>query len=170
MALEFSDILKKIKAQFVTITGDNYFFTPPIIKVVNNRKFEIFFAYKISMKQKILRPYLKLATDFNGGFIVEFKNAYYSEFADNKKYPLNLEFNASVPVAKSVKEQTDLLKKLNLLYEKVRQFAFAGNLSNDERNILADYSKILTATVPVDLLNFCRDTEPDFFNWIRRNI
>lgn len=170
MAQSYFELLKKIKTQFATITSINYSLTPAIVKKVRDHKCEIYFAYNVTRTKKILRPYLKLATDFNSGQFLEFKNAYYSEFADDKKYPLNTEFDAQVPTATSVKEQRELLKNLQSLYEKVREFAFEKNLSDEQKKTLADYSETLSKTVPTDLLNFCKDTEPEYFAWIDENI
>lgn len=167
MTREYTEILKKIRVQFTAITGDNYSLTPAIVKTANGRKCEVYFAYKVSRDKKILRPYLKLVMDFETGLVLEFKNAYYSDFADAKKYPLNAEFNATVPVAKSAKEQMELLKNLQALYVKIRELAFARNLSSAEKNFLTDYAECLAKTVPTDLLNFCKDTEPEFFDWLR---
>lgn len=163
---EYPEQLKKVREQFTAILGGNYFLTSAIVKTAHERKVEVYFAYNISQQKKILRPYLKLVTDFNNGLILEFKNAYYSEFADTKKYPLNTEFNANVPVARTAKEQMELLNSLQALYVKVREFAFDKDLSNENRRILADYADCLSKTVPTDLLNFCKDTEPEFFDWI----
>lgn len=167
---EYPEQLKKIKEQFASIGFGNYSLAPAITKVVNGHKVEVYFAYNISRQKKILRPYLKLVTDFDKGLILEFKNAYYSEFADAKKYPLNAEFDAKVPVAKSAKEQMELLKNLQALYTQVRAFAFSEDVSTENKKILVDYNKCLSNTVPIDLLQFCKDTEPEFFSWITTNI
>ena len=168
MAQEYSEQLKKIKGQFATIAGGNFSLTPAIVKTKHGRKVEVYFAYSIS-KKKILRPYLKLVTDFNSGIILEFKNAYYDDFADAKKYPLNAEFDAAVPVAHSAKEQMELLKNLQALYGRVREFAFEENLSAEENRTLNDYADCLAKTLPIDLLNFCKDSESEFFNWLSRH-
>lgn len=170
MAKEYPELLKKIKFQFASITSSNYFFTPAIVQKMHDNKCEVYFAYDVTREKKILRPYLKLVTDFNTGKFLEFQNAYYSEFADEKKYPLNMKFDAKVPTAKTVKEHMELVKNLQSLYEKVRVFAFEENLSDEQKKILTDYFKVLYKTLPADLLNFCKDTEPNFFNWIKSNI
>ena len=166
----YPEQLKKIKEQLAVIAGSNYFLTPAIVKTVRTRKVEVYFAYNVSRQKKILRPYLKLVTDFDSGVILEFKNAYYSEFADDKKYPLNSTFNAEVPVARSIKEQMALLENLRALYMKVRKFSFDNDLSADNKQILRDYAECLSKTVPTDLLNFCKDTEPEFFNWVKTSV
>ena len=99
-----------------------------------------------------------------------FKNAYYSEFADSKKYPLTSEFDAKVPLATSAKEQIELIKNLQTLYEKVRVIAFEKNLSAENKTVLSEYANALSQTIPADLLNFCKNTEPQFFEWIAKNI
>lgn len=167
---EYAEQLKKIKARFTAITGGNYSFTPAILKNVRDRKVEIYFAYSVSANRKILRPYLKIVTDFAGGLILEFKNAYYSDFVDGAKYPLNAEFDAKVPVAQSVKEQMAFLKELQELYAKVRSFAFADNLSAEDKKILAAYGECLSKTVPAELLSFCRVAEPEFFDWAEKTL
>ena len=167
---EYPEQLRKIKKCFAEIAGNNYFLTPAVVKTVRGRKVEVYFAYNISRQKKILRPYLKLVTDFNNGIILEFKNAYYSDFAYAKKYPLTAEFDANVPVAKSAKEQSTLLNELQGLYAKIRVFAFAETLSDEEKQTLKDYAECLSKTVPTDLLNFCKDTEPEFFNWITNGV
>lgn len=166
----YPEQLKKIKERLAAVAGSNYFLTPAIVKTMRTHKVEIYFAYNVSRQKKILRPYLRLVTDFDSGVILEFKNAYYSEFADDKKYPLNLTFNAEVPVARSIKEQMVLLENLRVLYMKVREFSFDNDLSADNKQILRDYAECLSKTVPTDLLNFCKDTEPEFFNWIKTGI
>ena len=166
MEKKYPELLNKIKSQFSMIVGMNYSLTPTIVKKVADKKCEVFFAYIVTREKKILRPYLKLVTDFNTGQFLEFKNAYYSEFADSEKYPLNTEFDAKIPTAETAKEQMNLIKNLQLLYEKVREFAFEKNLSDEQKNILEDYLKCLSKTIPTDLLNFCKNTEPEFFNWI----
>lgn len=164
---EYAKVLNKTAAQFSALAGNNYSFTPAIPTMIQGRKYEIYFAYRITPDRKILRPYLKLATDYMTGNIMEFKNAAYSDFADNEKYPRDKKFNADVPVAKTAREQMALLKNLQATYEKVRVFAFNEELSNEEQNILAEYIKALKDTVPSDLLDFCVKTEPKFFEWLR---
>lgn len=170
MAQNYQELLKKLKIQFTAITGSNYSFTPAIVELNQNRKCEVYFAYNISPKKKILRPYFKLVTDYKTGIILEFKNAYYSEFADSKKYPLTSEFDAKVPLATSAKEQIELIKNLQTLYEKVRVIAFEKNLSAENKTVLSEYANALSQTIPEDLLNFCKNTEPQFFEWIAKNI
>ena len=111
-----------------------------------------------------------MVTDFDSGVILEFKNAYYSEFADAKKYPLNAEFDAKVPVAKSAKEQMALLNELQELYVKVRVISFTETLSDEDKQTLADYDASLSNTIPAELLAFCKDTELEFFNWVRTGV
>lgn len=166
---EYPEQLQKVKAKFTALVGGNFAFTPAIVKMVNGRKCEVYFAYASVARKNFLRPYLKLVTDFNGGTILEFKNAYYDDFADSKKYPLNTEFNATVPVSKTAKEQINRLKNLQTLYIQVREFAFDVNLSAADKRILNQYATCLSETVPVDLLNFCKDTEPEFFTWLNSN-
>lgn len=166
----YPEQLKKIKEWLAAIAGNNYFLTPAIVKTVRMHKVEVYFAYNVSRQKKILRPYLRLVTDFDSGVILEFKNAYYSEFADDKKYPLNSTFNAEVPVARSIKEQTALLENLRALYMKVREFSFDNDLSADNKQTLRNYAECLSKTVPTDLLNFCKDTEPEFFNWVKTGV
>ena len=164
---EYPEQLKKIKEHFAAIASNNYFLTPAIVKMTGERKSEVYFAYNISKQKKIIRPYMKLITDFDSGIILEFRNAYYSDFADAKKYPLNATFDAKVPVAKSAKEQMALLNELQELYSKVRVISFTETLSDEDKQTLADYDACLSKTVPVELLAFCKDTEPEFFNWVR---
>ena len=166
----YPEQLKKIKERLAAIVAGNYSLTPAIVKMAHGRKVEVYFAYNISRQKEILRPYLKLVTDFDKGLILEFKNAYYSEFADAKKYPLNAEFDAKVPVAKSAKEQMALLNELQELYVKVRGISFTETLSDEDKQTLADYDASLSKTVPVELLAFCKDTEPEFFNWVRTGV
>ncbi len=165
---EYPEQLKKIKEHFAAIAGNNYFLTPAIVKTAGERKAEVYFAYNISRQKKIIRPYMKLITDFDSGIILEFQNAYYSDFADAKKYPLNATFDAKVPVAKSAKEQMEFLENLRALYIKVRAFSFNKDLSTNDKQILRDYVECLSKTVPTELLAFCRDNEPEFFNWMHK--
>lgn len=167
---EYAIVLNKTVAQFSALAGNNYSFTPAIPTMIQGRKYEIYFAYRIAQDRTIPRPYLKLATDYMTGNIVEFKNAAYSDFADTEKYPREKNFNANVPVAKTAREQMTLLKNLQATYEKVRVLAFNKELSNEEQDILAEYVKALKDTVPSDLLAFCVDTEPKFFEWLRLTI
>ena len=169
-APEYSEQLKVVKAKFTAFVNGNFSFTPAIVKILNGHKCEVYFAYRGIGSKKILRPYLKLVKDFNSVTILEFKNAYYDDFADCKKYPLDTEFNATVPISRTVKEQMERLKTLQMLYTKVREFSFEDNLSNADKRILNQYAVCLSETVPVDLLNFCKDTESEFFTWIDTNL
>ena len=169
-APEYADQLKAVKAKFNALVGSNFSFTPAIVKMVHGRKCEVYFAYKRDIvRKKIPRPYLKLVTDFNGGMILEFKNAYYDDFADSEKYPLETEFKATVPVSRTTKEQLDRLNTLQMLYTKFRDLAFEENLSDSEKRLLSQYAECLSETVPVELLSFCKDTESEFFTWLDAN-
>lgn len=165
----YTDILKRVHSQTAALIGRNFSLTPAVIEIVNGRKYEIYFAYNAAQREGISRPYLKFVTDYKTGLLLEFKNAYYSDFADSKKYPLDKKFSAKVPAATTVKEQGELLKNLKELYEKVRAFAFAEEISDAERDILNRYAKILAATVPAELLDFCKYTAPEFFRWIENH-
>ena len=166
-ALEYVAALKKTAKQFSALAGNNYSFTPAIPAIIQGRKYEIYFAYRIGRDKKILRPYLKVVADYITGNIVEYRNAAYSDFADSVKYPLEKIFDASVPLAETAHEQMALLKKLQMKYEKVREFAFKKDLLNEELDILACYVKALKETIPNGLLKFCVDTEPQFFEWLQ---
>ena len=168
-APEYPEQLKAVKSKFTALVGNNFSFTPAIVKMANGRKCEIYFAYSGVGNKKILRPYLKLVTDLNGGTILEFKNAYYDDFANGEKYPLGAKFDATVPISLTAKEQMERLKTLQTLYIKVRDFAFAENLSAANKQLLNQYAACLAETVPADLLNFCKDTEPEFFAWLDAN-
>ena len=165
---QYSEQFKAIKAKFTALVGYNFSFTPAVVKIVNGHKCEVYFAYR-GIGKKILRPYLKLVTDFNGGTILEFKNAYYDDFANTEKYPLGTEFDATVPTARTAKEQMEQLKTLQRLYAQVRDFAFAENLPDTNKRLLNQYAACLAETVPADLLNFCKETEPKFFAWLDAN-
>ena len=168
---EYATILKKTAEQFSVLAGNNYSLTPAIPKIIQGRKYEIYFAYIITQDRKILRPYFKVAADYATGEIVEFQNSIYSDFVDNEKYSRDKKFNAEVPMAKTAREQMILLKNLQSKYEKVRVFAFQEELSNNEKIFLKDYVKAIEETIPNELLNFCIENEPFFFDWIKsRNI
>ncbi len=162
----YNNILKKIRAQLEALVGRNFSLTPAVIEIVNNRKVEVYFAYSAKSHEGILRPYLKLVTDYETGVLLEFKNAYYSDFVDSKKYPLGKKLSTKVPVAKTVKEQGELLKNLQTLYEEIRPVVFIRNISSEDRNNLENYAKVLADTIPPELLDFCKAAEPQFFDWI----
>lgn len=164
---DYSAILEKTVTQFSVLAGNNYSFTPAIPKIIQGRKYEIYFAYLITQDRKILRPHFKVAADYTTGEIVEFQNSIYSDFVDSEKYPREKKFNAKVPVAKTAREQMILLKNLQSKYEKVRVFAFKEELSSEEKNFLKDYVKAIEETIPNELINFCIETEPFFFDWIK---
>lgn len=166
-ALDYATALKKTIKQFSALTGTNYSLTPAIPTIIQEQKYEIYFAYRISRDKKIIRPYLKLVADYRTGDIVEYKNAAYTDFVDSEKYPREKILDASVPIAKTAREQMILLKNLQAIYEKIRPFAFKKELLSKEQDILEGYVKILKKTIPDDLLNFCVDTEPQFFEWLQ---
>ncbi len=164
----YRDKLINVKKQIVAITGSGCSLTPAIIQMVNGHKCEVYFGYNRLEKGKMGRPYLRVAADYETGRILHFQNAYYSEFSDKEKYPLDKEMSLDVPVAKSVKEQGELLKRLERLYEKISAIAFSEFVLEENVKALKEYQKCLEDTVPPDLMAFMIDTETDFFQWMHQ--
>lgn len=170
MLMKYKDILGKVKNQITAILGKGYSFTPAIIKEKDGHKCEVYFVYHISENGGISRPYIRLVTDCDTGVILEYKNAYYHEFADANKFPLGSVMNADVPAAQKACEQLELLDKQRALYEYVREFAYSENISDEEQKILREYRKCLFDMVPIELMDFCLYTENAFFFWMDKKL
>lgn len=170
MTVLYKDLLKKVKRQMTEITGNGYSLTPAFVKEENGHKCEVYFAYNLSGKGDITRPYIRLVTDYGTGIILEYRNAHYCEFANADKFPLDGKMSPKVPIAKSAAEQAELLNKLLSLYESVREFALSEDISDEERKTLAEYRQCLYDTIPAELMAFCVDAEKDFFEWIDKSI
>ena len=152
------------------IAGGNCFLTPAIVKMSNGHKCEVYFGYNIRANGKMARPHMRVVSDYETGTLLEFQNAFYSEFADTEKYPLDRWMDPQVPVAKSAREQKELMEKLQMSYEKIRPAAFSEDISEDTVRELKEYRKCLADVLPAGLLAFCEQTEADFFKWMNRII
>lgn len=170
MAMTYQDIILKVRKQIALMAGGSYFLTPAVVKVSNGHKCEVYFVYHIPASGKMIRPHMRVVSDFETGTVLEFRNAFYSEFADAEKYPLGSPMNPQVPVAKSAGEQKELIGKLQSSYEKVRQIAFSEDISQDAIKELEEYRKCLADALPTELLAFCEQTEPSFFEWMNHVI
>lgn len=168
MAKRYEEIQEKVRRQLRVIMGNGYSLTPAILKKKNGNKCEVYFAYRISGEGDISRPYIRVVTDYETGVVLEFQNAYYHEFADNSRFPLDSRLELKVPTAKTAAQQKELVKQLCLLHEKVREFAYSESLSQEERKTLTKYRECFRDTVPAELMVFCADTEKEFFEWMDR--
>ena len=166
MAKGYENILAKVKRQMAEIMGSEYSLTPAILKKIDGNKCEVYFAYQISGKGEISRPYIRIVADYETGVILEYQNAYYREFADCNKFPLNSGLDVEVPVAKTAKQQWELVQRLRFFHETVREFAFEDRITDRERKLLEDYRECFHNTVPAGLMEFCKDTECEFFLWM----
>lgn len=140
--------------------------TPAAVETVNGHKCEVVFGYAIRANKTLSRPAVKIVTDYDSGTILLYQNAFFREFADAAKYPVDASLRAGVPTAKTAKEQLQLVREMTDLYECVRTFALEDNLTVDQKSICKSYRDCLAATVPTDLLAFCKDTEPAFYSWL----
>ena len=170
MAICYKDVLERVKRQLSAIMHSTWSLSPAFVRMVNGNKCEIYYAYNFVGKGAIYRPYIRLAVDYGSGTLLEFRNAYFAEFADAERFPLDMEINPAVPYAKTVQEQSALLEKLQSLYEKVREFAYEEALSSTQRELLNEYSHCLQRTVPRDLMDFFAAEEKDFFAWIHNSL
>lgn len=166
MVKKYEDILVKVKKQLMEIMGNGYSLTPAILKKKGGNKCEVYFAYYISGKGDISRPYIRMVADYETGVILEYQNAHYQEFADSSKFPLEVGINPAVPAAKTAGEQWELVQRLRSLHETVREFAFEDRITDKERKLLEDYRECFHNTVPAGLMEFCMDTEREFFSWM----
>lgn len=167
MLKPYDTVNKELREKLAMLTGGNYVFGPFIPCQIKGQPCERIFLYSGAGRSKN-RPYLSVLINSQNGAVLEFRNAYVGDFADGEKYPLGGAMDYSVPTAKTAVEQGELLKKLNGLYAEVREFAFTNELDERQGSVLREYADCLKNTVPASLLAFCRDAEPQFYDWLER--
>ena len=169
MLISYHSIKKILRKKVSNATGASFVYSPMIPCLIDGHICERVFLYSAGSGKRS-RPYITALISSESGILLEYKNSYGSEFADAEKYPLDAEMDYSVPTAKTVEEQAELVNKLESYTEKIREIAFKDNLSSDERRTISEYSECLRKTMPNELLSFIMDIEKPFFKWIDDNV
>lgn len=139
-------------------------FFVPVMR--NGHKCETAFLYGSETRLEKNRPFAAVTVDYKTGALLEYRNAFISDFADTEKYPMDLLIDYSVPFDRTVSEHCEMVKKLEDLYAKVRAIAFNDVLSGEEKALTAGYYDTLVKMTPKALMPFYEALSPEFFQWL----
>lgn len=112
------------------------------------------------------RPFASILLEPQSGAMLEYRNAYISDFADSEHYPMTMKLDYSVP-ARTAAEQRALLEKLDGLYPSVRKLPWKDDWADGERAAAAEYRQSFFKAVPETLLPFYKALSPEFYAWLR---
>lgn len=124
------------------------------------------FLYGVHTSPVKSRPLARVLFDAERGRLIDYMNARITDFADTEKYPFEEKIDYSLPSARAVKEQADLIRKVDAMYPAVRKLAYRMDLTEDEKNTLAEYYDAFVQVSPAGLIPFYHALSPEFFNWL----
>lgn len=159
------DIFAAIK----TATRSNFAmsFYMPVIKA--GHRLDAAFLYEMGdFATMRTRPYASVLIESETGTLLEYRNAYISDFADSQNCPMSMKIDFSVPYAKTAAEQGALVARVEELYETVRELAWKEELTEDEIKAVREYWDCFQKAVPKDLLVFYKALAADFWKWIEK--
>lgn len=113
-----------------------------------------------------MRPFASVLVEPRTGTLLEYRNAYVSDFADTEKYPLSLKIDYAVPSARTAAQQLALTARAGELYQAVRELAWRGGLTDEEIETAREYAGCFAKAVPNDLVVFYEALAPEFFSWL----
>lgn len=114
------------------------------------------------------RPYASVLVEPETGMLLEYCNAYISDFADSLNCSMSQKIDYSVPYAKTAAEQGALVARVEELYETVRKLAWKEELTENEKNAVREYWDCFQKAVPKDLLVFYKALAAEFWEWIEK--
>ena len=68
------------------------------------------FLYKAGNSRERARPFASALFEPRSGAMLEYRNAYINDFADQTKYPMEQKISYAVPFARTAKEQGKLVQ------------------------------------------------------------
>lgn len=124
------------------------------------------FLYGVGISAVRTRPFASVTLDPKSQTLLAYRNTYLDDFADTDRYPMSLKIDYSVPYAKSAREQGELLERINVLYESVRELAWKDSLTQEDKKAAAEYCNCFDRAIPKALIPFYEALSPEFFGWL----
>ncbi len=149
------------------LVNGGYSVSQPVPCVENGCRTERVFFYPNTLQTERVRPYAWASVSPEHGRVLSFQTCVIHDFMDTQKYPLDQLVDYSVPIAKTAKEQGELLKQYEAAYEEIRKFAFAEKLDEIQKNQLKIFWQLFSRTIPPGLIPYYESLSPDFFEWMK---
>lgn len=159
------DIFEAIK----TATRSNFAmsFYMPVIKA--GHRLDAAFLYEMGdFTTMRTRPYASVLIEPETGTLLEYRNAYISDFVGTQNCPMSQKIDYSVPYAKTATEQGALVARVEELYKIVRELAWKEELTEYEKKTVREYWDCFQKAVPKDLVVFYKALAAAFWEWIEK--
>lgn len=114
------------------------------------------------------RPFASVLLDSASGTLLEYRNAYISDFIESEEYPMTRKLDYSLPEGRSAKEQGALIHGLQEDYPQLKAAVFKASWSDSERALLASYKERFYQAVPGALVPFYTALSYEFFQRLDR--
>lgn len=163
MEMNKTDLRNRMLAALKTATGANFAmsFAMPVCR--NGMVLDAAFLYATGVPSNMrTRPFAMIVYDPASGTLLKYQNAYLDDFMGEGR-SMAEKVDYSVPGAVSAREQGELVRKVNALYEEVRGFALKETLSAEETEKLGAYKESFFKAVPAGLLPYYEALSPDFY-------
>lgn len=170
--------MKKIEEMMGAMVKNNYIvaanieldaFSYPIPRQYGAKMAECFFMYSSQPVTRKSRPYAWCAVDPETGSLMQYSRCECNDFAANLKIPMEQQIDYSAPVQCSYRELKGKQREYAALYARVREFAFAPALSDEQANLLNQYMNLHGQLINPDLEPFYRELSHGFYEWVEKN-
>ena len=163
----YTELYENIRKTAAAICGDGAAMSYPVPVSGGERGKEIVFIYPTATFLERTRPYAVLMTAMDGGAVLLYQNCYDRDWFAALNHPFGKKISYALPeyIGGDVKVYKELQARLRSLYDQVREFAFAAELTAEQEMILREYLETLRNITPEDLIPFYREMGKEFSDW-----
>ena len=138
----------------------------PIFGLNDSTIVDNFFIYSESLDGKTCTPPIaRLCIDVQNQKLVHYYDVSekpFASFSENESEIIELKVEE--------KDYISIFKKFEVGYAEVRKFAFSLIISNEQKNVLAEYIKSLFDLINPELYSTYIELSPSFFKWVKESL
>lgn len=166
---KYADIFSEIKDMVGRLFGEQMSLSCPMPDIVNGVRVERCFLYCVSASLQRSRPVGMLMLEMNNGRLLMYQDCRIADFMDTQSHPFEQPISYALPEKIGVKQFKIEQAELGELYEAIRAFAFADELTREQREQLNRYLALLQHLTPGALMPYYHELGKNFLAWAQKD-
>ena len=166
---KYADIFSEIKDMVGSLFGEQMSLSYPMPDIVSGVRVERCFLYYVNASLQRSRPVGMLMLEMSNGRLLSYQDARIADFMDTKSHPFEQPISYALPEKMGVKQFKAEQAEINELYEAVRVFAFADELTKEQREQLNRYLALLQRLTPAALMPYYQELGKSFLAWAQEH-
>ena len=156
---------KQVSDLCATAGYNNFAASFPVPAMINGHQTDRYFMYPNSVGKLRSRPLVWMELDGSSGAVLRMNNCYVADFVNSEVYSFDKLIDYTLPDT-TVPAQLSRIRRLHALYNDVKIVAFQKQLTNEQKNAVMEYVRLLEDAVPSELMPFYYELGSSFFAWI----